>query len=62
MDWLMAPLAMGLIFCLMLFQPERWQYVQCILCGLTGILLCVLFFFADSESVDMVVAHDGFLL
>ena len=37
------------------------QYVQCILYGLTSVLLCVPFIFADSESVYLVVAHDGFL-
>jgi len=34
------------------------QYVQCILQGLTSVLLCVPFIFADA---DWVVAHDGFL-
>ena len=27
------------------------QYVQCILCGLTSVLLCVPFIFANSENV-----------
>ena len=36
------------------------QYVQCILHGLTSVLLCVLFIFANSESVDLAVARDGF--
>ena len=38
------------------------QYVQYILQGLTGVLLCVPFIFADSESVDLMVTCDGFLL
>jgi len=40
------------------------QYVQCILHGLTSILLCVPFIFADSESekCNLVVVCDGFLL
>ena len=37
------------------------QYVQCILHGLTTVLFCVPFIFAEIESVDLVVAHDGFL-
>ena len=37
------------------------QYVQYILQGLTSVLLCVPFIFADSESVNLVVARDGFL-
>jgi len=37
------------------------QYVQCILQGLTSVLLCIPFIFTDSESVDLVVACDGFL-
>ena len=36
------------------------QYIQCILHGLTSVLLCVSFIFADSESFDLVVAFDGF--
>ena len=36
------------------------QYVQCILHGLTSVLLCVPFIFADSKSVDLAVARDGF--
>ena len=39
----------------------RLQYVQCILQGLTGVLLCIPFIFAHSKSIDLVVAHDGFL-
>ena len=38
------------------------QYVQCILHGLISVLLCVPFIFADSESVTLAVAHDGFPL
>ena len=34
------------------------QFVQCILYGLTSVLLCVSFIFAD---IEMVAAHDGFL-
>jgi len=34
------------------------QYVQCILQGLTSVLLCVLFIFADSEKCQF---GDGFL-
>ena len=36
------------------------QYVQYILDGLTSVLLCVPFIFADSKSVDLVVACNGF--
>ena len=36
------------------------QYVQCILHGLTSVLLCVPFIFADNESVDLVVICDDF--
>ena len=36
------------------------QYIQCILHGLTSVLLCVSFIFADSESFDLAVAFDGF--
>ena len=36
------------------------QYVQCILHGLTSVLLCVPLIFADSKSVDLAVACDGF--
>ena len=36
------------------------QYVQCILQGLTSVLLRVLFIFVDSEKCQLVVAHDGF--
>ena len=36
------------------------QYVQCILHGLTSVLLCVPFIFADRKDVDLVVACDGF--
>ena len=36
------------------------QYVQCILHGLTSVLLCVPFIFVDSKSVDLVVVSDGF--
>ena len=39
----------------------RPQYIQRILHGLTSVLLCIPFIFADSESIDLVVAHDGFL-
>jgi len=35
------------------------QYTQCILHGLTSVLLCVPLLTA--ESVDLVVEHDGFL-
>ena len=38
------------------------QYVQCILQGLTSVLLSVPFIFADSENVNLVVAHFRFLL
>ena len=54
----------GLIFSLFDFALAQLvpfgmpQYVQCILHGLTSDLLCVPFNFADSESVDLVVAHD----
>ena len=37
------------------------QYVQCILQGLISVLLCIPFIFADNESVNLVVARDGFL-
>ena len=34
------------------------HYVQCILCGLSSILLCIPFIFADSErGVNLEVAH-----
>ena len=36
------------------------QYIQYILHGLTSVLLCVPFIFADSESVDLAIACDGF--
>ena len=32
-----------------------------IFCGLTSVLLCVTFIFADSESVNLVVACNGLL-
>ena len=35
------------------------QYVQCILHGLTSVLLCVPFIFADSEKCQLMVARDG---
>jgi len=37
------------------------QYILCILFGLTSVLLCVPFIFADSESVDLVFACEGLL-
>jgi len=48
--------AMGLIFSLFDVASSREvpfdtpQYVQCILQGLTSVLLCVPFIFADSEK------------
>jgi len=36
------------------------QYMQCIFNGLTSVLDCVPFVLADSKSVDLVVACDGF--
>ena len=36
------------------------KYIQCILHGLTSVLLCFPFIFADSKVVDLVVARDGF--
>ena len=48
--------AMGLIFSLFDIASARQvpfgisQYVQCILRGLTSVLLCVPFIFADSEK------------
>ena len=39
------------------------QYIQCILHGLTSVLLCVPFIFADNETctkgVNLAVARDG---
>ena len=35
------------------------QYIQCILHGLTRVLLCVPFIFATAKSVDLAVARDG---
>ena len=58
--------ASGLIFyCSTSLQPDMCLltyciYIQYILHGLTSVFLCVLVIFADSESVDLVVAHDGF--
>ena len=37
------------------------QCVQYIFQGLTGVLLCVPIIFADCESINLVVARDGFL-
>ena len=37
------------------------QYIQCILHGLTRVLLCVPFIFADSEKFQFAVARDSFL-
>jgi len=59
---------MGLIF--LLFDIALAQVVpfgiphcvQCILHGFTSVLFCILFIFADSKSVDLVVARSGFLL
>ena len=51
--------AMGLIFSLFDVASARQvpfgipQYIQCILHGLTNVLLCVPFIFADRESVDL---------
>ena len=36
------------------------QYVQCILHGLTSVLLCVPYILLTAKSVDLVVARDGF--
>ena len=58
--------AMGLIFSVFDIALTREvpfgipQYTQCILHGLTIILLCVPFIFADNESVDLAVACEGF--
>ena len=38
------------------------QYIQCILQGLTSILLCVPFIFAESEKCDLVARRDVFLV
>ena len=38
------------------------QYIQYILHGLTGVLLCVPFIFADSEKCQLAIACDGFPL
>ena len=58
--------ATGLIFSLLNVTSARevpfgiLQYAQYILHGLTSVLLCVPFIFADSESVNLAVACDGF--
>ena len=58
--------ATGLIFSLFDVASARevlfgiTQYAQCILHGLTSVLLYVPFIFADSKSVDLVIARDGF--
>ena len=54
--------ATGLIFSLFDVTSSRQvpfgipQYVQCILHGVTSVLLCVPFIFADSENVNLVMA------
>ena len=66
LEW---PKATGLILfhCLTPLQTERCLFAYrstcnaLILHGLTIAFLCVPFIFADSESVDYVVACDGFL-
>ena len=58
--------AIGLIFSMFNVASAREvpfgipQYIQCILHGLTSVLLCVPFIFADSEKCRF--AHDGFPL
>ena len=58
--------AMGLIFSLFDITSAQEvpfgipQYVQCILHGLTSVLLCVPFIFADNKSVDLAIACDVF--
>ena len=58
--------ATGLIFSLFDVALARQvpfgipQYVQCILHGLTSVLLCVPFIFADSEKCQLAIARDGF--
>ena len=36
------------------------QYIQCVLQGLTGVLLCVSFILLALNSINLVAAHDGF--
>ena len=36
------------------------QYVQCVLHGLTSVLLCVPYIITDRKSVDLAVACNGF--
>ena len=60
--------ATGLIFSLFNIASARLvpfgipQYVQCILHGLTSVLLCVPFILLTVKSVNLVVACDGFPL
>ena len=57
--------ATGLIFSLFDVASARQvpfgtpQYIQCILHGLTSVLLCVPFFFADREGINLARARDG---
>ena len=49
----------------MSLRPDRClfgipQYAQCILHGLTSVLLCVPFIFVTGKGVDLAVARDGF--
>jgi len=59
--------AIGMIFSLFDVASAREvpfgipQYVYCILQGLTSVLLCVPFVFADNKSVNLVDARDDFL-
>jgi len=59
--------ATGLIFSLFDVTSARevpfdiLQYVQCILQGLTSVLLCIPSIFAHSESINLVIAGNGFL-
>jgi len=58
--------AMGLIFSLFDIASARevpfgiLQYIQCIH-GLTSVLLCVPFILLRVKSIDLVVAHGGFI-
>ena len=58
--------ATGLIFSLFNVSSARQvpfcipQYVQCILHGLTSVLLCVPFILLTGKGVDLARARDGF--
>ena len=58
--------ATGLIFSLFDVASAREvpfgipQYIQCILHGITSVLLCVTFILLTAKSVELVLTRDGF--